>query len=42
MKQYITCGTLFAATDDAAETDQTIVTEGGRITFIGPSNPSTP
>ena len=42
MKQYIKCGTLFTATDDAAEAAQTIVAEDGRITFIGPSNQAPP
>ena len=42
MKQYIKCGTLFTATNDAAEAEQTIVAEDGRITFIGPSNQAPP
>ncbi len=42
MKQYIKCGTLFTAAADGAETNQTIVTEDGRITFIGSSDKAPP
>lgn len=42
MKQYIKCGKLFSAAGNSAETNQTIITENGCISFIGPSDQTPP
>ena len=37
MRKHIRCGQLFTGTGDGAERDQTVVTEGERIAYVGPS-----
>ena len=37
MRRHIRCGRLFTGTGDGAERDRTVVTEGERIAYVGPS-----
>ncbi|MDE0389485.1 MAG: amidohydrolase family protein, partial [Rhodospirillales bacterium] len=37
MRRHIRCGQLFTGLGDGAERDQTVVTDGERIAYVGPS-----